>query len=69
MSKISTETGKILSLHTPEFNGYELGDDIPRDLLVEAFRKVEENYCLWTTSDPDDYRRKAEELLPEGMAL
>lgn len=50
------------------FEGYKPGDDIPMDLLVEAFRSVERNWS-WTTTDPNEDRWRAEELLGRGREM
>lgn len=68
MSKLTAQTGLLLSLETPEFEPYKIGDHIPRHLLDDAMRQTERNWA-WTTSDPGEDRRKAEELLERETVL
>ncbi|KAF7760115.1 hypothetical protein Agabi119p4_10791 [Agaricus bisporus var. burnettii] len=64
MSKLSDETGDLLILTAPGFNleQYTLGDKIPMETLQDVFGQVGKNW-FWSASDPDEDRRRAEELL------
>ncbi|KAF9449148.1 4-aminobenzoate hydroxylase [Macrolepiota fuliginosa MF-IS2] len=66
MSKASIKQGYLYILGTPGFEGVREGEDVPKDMLVKIFREVEGNWS-WTTSDPEEDRRKAVELLETGM--
>ncbi|XP_006456323.1 hypothetical protein AGABI2DRAFT_239564 [Agaricus bisporus var. bisporus H97] len=64
MSKLTIETGDLLDLTAPGFDleRYKLGDKIPMETLINAFRQVERNWT-WSSSDPKEDRRKVENLL------
>lgn len=62
MSKATFETGYLCNFEAPGFEAYKEGDDIPMNLLIEAFRSVEKNWT-WTTTDPEGDRVRAVELL------
>ncbi|EKM77827.1 hypothetical protein AGABI1DRAFT_115067 [Agaricus bisporus var. burnettii JB137-S8] len=64
MSKLTNDTGHLLDLTAPGFDleHYTLGDRIPLETLINAFRQVERNW-IWSSSDPEEDRRKVEDLL------
>lgn len=64
MSRNSTEDGDLCSLETPEFDPYKEGDDIPMELLLKAAYGAEKNFS-WTTTDPNEDRQRAIQLLLE----
>ncbi len=65
MSKASIQTGYLCDLEGSEFAQFKEGDEIPRALLVEAASGIEKNWS-WTTSNADEDRQNAIELLVEG---
>lgn len=67
-SKASTDQGKMYKLESAGFERFKMGDDVPRDVLVELFRSVERNWS-WTTSDPDVDRQQGIELMLRAKAL
>ncbi|KAF5353974.1 hypothetical protein D9756_007014 [Leucocoprinus leucothites] len=64
LSNLSISQGRLNTLQLPEFDSYSENDEnIPREALVEVFRRAERNWS-WTVSDIGEERRRAEEMLP-----
>lgn len=66
-SKASSDQGHLFALSAPGFERFAEGDDVPRDMLVDLFHQVEENWS-WATSKADIDRRQATDLLLESRA-
>lgn len=68
MAKASVTQGDIYVLEVPGYEQYKEGDNIPKELLVDLFRRAEGNW-LWTTADPEDDRRSALSLGEQCRAM
>ncbi|KAJ3567137.1 hypothetical protein NP233_g6561 [Leucocoprinus birnbaumii] len=60
--------GELYTLAIPELEGYEEGDDIPKDKLLDVFRAAADNWS-WTSSDPEEDRRVAVDLLQGSLGM
>ncbi|KAF5353975.1 hypothetical protein D9756_007015 [Leucocoprinus leucothites] len=62
MVKSTVTQGALYTLAVPELDEYKEGDHIPFDRLLDVFHTVADNWS-WTSSDPEEDRRTAVELL------